>query len=68
MDEDPPALIEGIVYESARGGQVNEEIVVLGILDRYCQVIRARRWILWADGDEVGDAMLLAEVERLGGR
>ena len=31
-------------------------------------MIRARGWILWADGDEVGDAMLLAEVERLGGK
>lgn len=55
MDQNLPAGVEGVLDEAACDGQVDEQILKLGILDWYTEVVGVLGvgWVVWTHGEDV---------------
>ena len=55
MDQNLPARVEGVLDKAACDGQVDEQILELGVLDWYTEVvvILGLGWVVWTHGKDV---------------
>lgn len=64
MDENLATLIQCLLYKLACTGQVNEDVLVLRIIDRYCQVVGAGGRIFRANRNGVSYTIFLPVFNR----
>lgn len=65
MDEDLATLVQCLLYKLACNGQVDENVLVLRIVDRYCQVVDAGGRIFRANRNGVSYTVLLLMFSRI---